>query len=462
MLSVKLTHYLITVICFYAAFLLFRYEDIHLMSDYGFRYNYIVTAAFGVILAFLNNTFNAYLFGYTRIRSLAFSQFLSQFFSTWIVYAGVTIGWSSFKSPFVFFGLFVVYSLLDCGVSCFGNWYYFKLNPTKRTLLLYRNSRDRRRIGNLTGKPTERLYKIAKEMKFDGTFEEIKEELGNGYDAIFVAGLNSHCRNGILKYCEENDIRGFFLPHIGDVIMQGAEHIQTFDSPVLQARRKSLTPEYSIIKRVFDIVISAAGLVLLSPLMGITALVIKIHDGGPVFYKQIRLTRNAKQFQMIKFRSMKVDAEKDGIARLSTGEKDDRITPVGRIVRKCRIDELPQLWNILIGDMSIVGPRPERPEIAEQYYRQMPEFRLRLQVKAGLTGYAQVYGKYNTDPYEKLEFDLLYINHMSIITDLQLMFSTFGILLSKESTMGVQGMTAMDNKEEQGVSNPTRGNTING
>ena len=191
-------------------------------------------------------------------------------------------------------------------------------------------------------------------------------------------------------------------------------------------------------------VISACGLIILSPIMLVTAIAIKAYDKGPVFYKQTRLTRNEKEFEIIKFRSMKVDAEKDGVARLSKGENDDRITPVGRVIRACRLDELPQLWNILIGDMSIVGPRPERPEIAEQYYKSMPEFKLRLQVKAGLTGYAQVYGKYNTDPYEKLEFDLLYINHMSIITDLQLMFSTFSVLFDADSTKGVDGITAIN------------------
>ena len=146
---------------------------------------------------------------------------------------------------------------------------------------------------------------------------------------------------------------------------------------------------------------------------------------------------------------MCVDAEKDGVARLSTGEDDDRITPIGKYVRKCRIDELPQLWNILVGDMSFVGPRPERPEIAEQYYKTMPDFKLRLQVKAGLTGYAQVYGKYNTDPYEKLEFDLMYINNMGVLTDLELLFATAEILFDKESTKGIKkGMTSAVDYEE--------------
>lgn len=332
--------------------------------------------------------------------------------------------------------------------SYLANLFFYKLNPAKKTILIYRNELDKIRFGNISGKPTERLYKVVNELKYDGTFAELKDQL-NGYEAIFVAGVNSQCRNGILKFCKEENIQGFFLPHVGDVIMQEAVHIQSFDSPVMSVTRSIPNPEYRIIKRAFDFCASFIGFILLSPLFLITALAIKIYDGGPAFYKQVRLTRDGKEFKILKFRSMRVDAEKDGVARLSSGENDDRITPIGKIVRKCRLDELPQLINILKGDMSIVGPRPERPEIAEQYYKTIPDFKLRLQVKAGLTGYAQVYGKYNTDPYEKVQFDLLYINNMSILTDLRLMFATAGILFKKESTEGiVEGQTTAMMEEE--------------
>ena len=378
---------------------------------------------------------------------MVFAQFLSQFFSVAIIYVMVTIAWNKIRNPLIFLALLAVYFLIDNIWSLEANRFYFKLNPPRKTILIYRNARDRRRFGTITGKPMERLYKIVKEIQFDGDFSEIKDQL-EGYESIFVTGINSRCRNAILKYCQDHNIRGFFLPHVGDVILQGAEHVQSFDSPVLMARRKIISPEYRVIKRAMDIIGSAAGLVLLSPIFLIIAIAIKAYDRGPVFYKQTRLTRDGKEFRIIKFRSMRPDAEKDGIARLSTGDKDDRITPVGNIIRKCRLDELPQLINILKGEMSIVGPRPERPEIAEQYYETMPDFSLRLQVKAGLTGYAQVYGKYNSDPYEKLEFDILYINHMSIFTDFRLIFATFGILFSKESTKGVEGVTAIDYEEE--------------
>jgi lipopolysaccharide/colanic/teichoic acid biosynthesis glycosyltransferase len=185
--------------------------------------------------------------------------------------------------------------------------------------------------------------------------------------------------------------------------------------------------------------------------MLVTALAIKLYDRGPVFYRQVRLTKNGKPFKVLKFRAMRTDAEKDGVARLSTGEKDDRITPVGRFIRKVRIDELPQLFNILGGSMSIVGPRPERPEIAAQYEEELPEFALRLQAKAGLTGYAQVYGKYNTTPYDKLQMDLMYIAHPSFWEDLRIMLATVKILFIPESTEGVAAgsTTAMDGSADK-------------
>ncbi len=443
----KTIHFLICVGLFYGAWLIFRYHELPQEKDVAYRYNYFITIGYSILLIFFNRTYNSYLLGYSRLRTLVFAQFLSQMFSVGIVYLGVMIAWNKIRNPLLFILLLIAYILVDTMWTILANQYYCKLNPPRKTLLIYRNARDKRRFGNIIGKPTEKLYRITKELQFDGTYEEIKDQL-DSYEAVFVAGVNSHCRNGILKHCENNDIRGFFLPHIGDVIMQGAQHVQSFDSPVLMARRKVLQPEYRMIKRVADIVLSAIGLIILSPIFLITSIAIKAYDRGPVFYKQVRLTRGGKQFRIIKFRSMKVDAEKDGIARLSTGKNDNRITPIGKIVRKCRLDELPQLWNILVGEMSLVGPRPERPEIAEQYYKTMPDFRLRLQVKAGLTGYAQVYGKYNTDPYEKLEFDLMYINNMSILTDLKLIFSTVGILFSSESTAGVEGLTAMDSKDQ--------------
>ena len=170
--------------------------------------------------------------------------------------------------------------------------------------------------------------------------------------------------------------------------------------------------------------------------MLVCAVLIKLYDHGPVFYKQVRLTRDGREFYVYKFRSMIENAESDGKARLAS-ERDDRITPIGHFMRKVRFDELPQFLNVLKGDMSFVGPRPERPEIAREYEQHMPEFSYRLKVKAGLTGYAQVLGKYNTTPYDKLKLDLMYIEQYSLLLDLRIMLQTIRILFTPESTEGV-------------------------
>lgn len=437
----KLLHLAISIVVFYLTFLLFRYGTLVEIEKAGFRYNYFVALLYGIMLVFFVRTYNAYLLGYNRVRTLVFGQFLSQLLSIIILYFVVSFAWNQFINPLMFIPMLILQLIVDIVWSYFGNSLFYRLHGKHKTLLIYRNQIDKIRFGTIKGKPTERMYVITDELQYDGSFSALKDKL-KGYDTIFVAGVNSRCRNGILKYCKENNVYGLFLPHIGDTIMQDAKHVQAFDSPVLGISRKELSPEFAVIKRLFDLISSGIALVLLSPVILITALVIKLYDGGPAFYRQTRLTRDGKEFQILKFRSMRVDAEKDGVARLSTGENDDRVTPVGKIVRRYRLDEIPQLWNIFKGDMSVVGPRPERPEIAEQYCQSMPEFKLRLQVKAGLTGYAQVYGKYNTSPYEKLEFDLLYINNMNILIDVQLCFATLMTVFKKESTEGVQGITA--------------------
>ena len=203
-------------------------------------------------------------------------------------------------------------------------------------------------------------------------------------------------------------------------------------------------------KRMIDLICAIILVVVTAPIMLITAIVIKLYDGGPVLYKQVRVTRGDKELKIMKFRSMRVDAEKDGVARLAS-KNDSRITPIGKFIRKVRIDELPQLFNIIKGEMSFIGPRPERPEIIKQYLEEMPEFAFRTKVKAGLAGYAQVYGKYNTTPYDKLKLDLTYIENYSLWLDIKLMLLTLKILFSAESTEGVdeKQVTALKGEENR-------------
>ena len=208
-----------------------------------------------------------------------------------------------------------------------------------------------------------------------------------------------------------------------------------FDTPLLLSRNDGLSIEQAFIKRAMDIFVSAVMLVITSPVFLVTAAAIKMHDGGPVFFYQERCTKDGEVFSICKFRSMIVDAEKNG-ASVPATERDPRITPVGNIIRKLRIDELPQLLNILKGEMSLVGPRPERVEHVHLYSESIPEFAYRMKVKGGLTGYAQVYGKYNTTAYDKLKMDLMYIQNYSVLLDIEILFKTIKILFEKESTEG--------------------------
>lgn len=260
----------------------------------------------------------------------------------------------------------------------------------------------------------------------------------NEYGTIMIYDLDQKLRNIITKYCFENSKVMFMVPKIAEIIRNGAHPLHIIDTPLYVTKKYALTIEQAIVKRIIDLVLTGIATIIASPFMLITALAIKLQDGGPVLYKQKRLTKDGKEFDVYKFRSMIVNAEQKTGVTLSSGDHDDRITKVGKVIRAIRFDELPQLFNILKGDMSIVGPRPERPEIAEQYYEELPEFKYRLKVKAGLTGYAQVFGKYNTTPKDKLKLDLMYINNYSLYLDLKIIFYTVKILFMKESTEGIE------------------------
>jgi exopolysaccharide biosynthesis polyprenyl glycosylphosphotransferase len=267
--------------------------------------------------------------------------------------------------------------------------------------------------------------------------------------------LMSHqnIRNKILKECYKESKRVFMTPKISDIIIRGSLNIHLFDTPLLLANNRGLKLEQRFIKRLFDIVVSLLALIILFVPLALISLLIKFHDKGPVFYTQERLTRGGKVFQIIKFRSMRVDSEADQVARLAS-LNDERITPLGKILRATHVDELPQLINILKGDMSLVGPRPERPDIAKLYEENIPEFSYRLKVKAGLSGYAQVFGQYNTTPADKLKLDLFYIENYSFIRDLHIILLTVKIMFMKEKSEGIthDGISALISPTEQSKS----------
>ena len=441
--ALKLLHLLVSVGLFVLCWILFynlRYTQAH--HNKG---NLVLYCLYAVLLFLMNRTYEAYSLGYRKASDNTYSQILSQIITAGIIWVVSLLMYMKVTNPLPLIGLCAVQLLWDVIWSLAAKKVYDALHMHKRTVIIYEDDEDFQRLEEVG--QLEHKFNIQKHIKDPHDYKELEKEI-EGFEAIVVSGVNATLRNGLAKYCIETGVLGYFAPHVGDIIIQGARHMRNFSVSILSVRRAEPNPEYLFLKRVFDIVVSALGLVVLSPFIGITALAIKLYDGGPVLYKQVRLTKDRKEFKILKFRSMRVDAEKDGVARLSTGDNDDRITPVGHVIRACRADELPQLWNILRGDMTIVGPRPERPEIAALYEEEMPAFGLRLQVKAGLTGYAQIYGKYNTNPHDKLEMDLMYINKMGIVEDLRLMFATVRVLFIKDSTEGIEaGKTTASKKE---------------
>ena len=269
------------------------------------------------------------------------------------------------------------------------------------------------------------------------------DEIFKDADGVVTLDVHHENKKKIFKACYERKLLIYDVPSITDMLLASSDILHMVDTPILKINKFGPSQIERLFKRLIDIIGSLILIVITSPIMLLVAIAIKIQDGGDVFYKQVRLTKDEREFKIIKFRSMVMNAEKNTGVVLAK-ENDDRITPVGKFIRKVRFDELPQLINILNGDMSFVGPRPERPEIYDKICKNMPEFRYRLVVKAGLTGYAQVYGKYNTSLRDKLLLDLYYIENYSIIDDIKLILLTVKILFNKEATEGI----VEENEEE--------------
>ena len=411
---------------------------------YG-RGNYVVFAMFMVLYAIFGRTYDAFEISLHPVSEMIYSQALSAFFANVIMYGVICLLSRHMVTviPLMLcFAAQILVSILWCSLV---NFWYFHRYPPKKTYIVYDMRQDMESLISEYG--MEKKFQVIGSCSAAECLAADMEMIRPGLQAVYMCGVHSHERNVILKKCIELGITVYVNPRIGDLIMSSARKRHMYHLPILQVGRYVPTPEYAFCKRAFDLILSTLALIILWPIMLITALMVR-SDGGPALYKQVRLTKDGREFKILKFRSMRTDAEKDGIARLSAGENDDRITRVGKIIRAVRFDELPQLLNIIKGDMSIVGPRPERPEIARQYEETLPEFRLRLQVRAGLTGYAQVYGKYNTTPYDKLQMDLMYIAHPGFIEDLKICFATVKILFMKESTEGIDaGATIAGNQK---------------
>ena len=408
-----------------------RIEE-HVQRHFYRRGNWALIGLYILILVLLTNAFDGYKITYMRLRDIILSHLPAIIIGNAIGYIEVCMVGGFYISPKPIAELGVVQAVFIILWAYLTRRMYVWLYPPRKLLLVY----GKYPCEHICDKMNERgdRYDICDKVS---VFEEMSkiESLILKYRGAVLADLPDERRNSIIKFCSANSVRVYVTPKISDIMCRSAEDVHLFDTPLFLIRNNGISADKLLIKRAMDIVSSLAGCIILSPLLLIIAAAVKLYDGGPVFYTQDRLTRDGREFKMYKFRSMRVNAEKEG-ARLAA-KGDVRITPVGRIIRQLHVDELPQMFNILKGDMSLVGPRPERRQIADEYAETMPEFKLRLKVKAGLTGYAQVYGQYNTTPYDKLKLDLTYIANYSILMDIKIILLTFKILFVKENTEGV-------------------------
>ena len=395
--------------------------------------DWLMAAVYAILLLFFSRMYGGLRIGYLEKGNVLYSQVLSVILVNMITYLQVALLAKRFLNMVPFLAMFTFQVVAICLWTLIANKLFQKLFPPRQILLVYGNRPSLTLMDKMNCRKDR--YQIQQVVHIDIGLEQIMKII-TGYDAAVICDVPSPIRNQILKYCYGKGIRVYMTPKISDILVRSAEDVNLFDTPLIMARNGRMSIEQAFTKRIMDIMLAGIACVITSPFMLIIALAVKLQDGGPVLYKQKRLTINGREFYVYKFRSMLVDAEKDGVARLASA-KDSRITLVGAFIRKVRLDELPQLFNILKGDMSIVGPRPERPEIATKYEEEMPEFQYRLRVKAGLTGYAQIFGKYNTTPYDKLKLDMHYIQNYSVMLDVKLMVQTIKILFMKESTEGV-------------------------
>lgn len=430
-----------------AAYVWVNYYNTELPKAYYFWGHVFISAVYFAILTLVSIMYGGLKIGSYRMIELLFSQGFSTLVTDIVFYAIIVLLAYHFPTPIPLILAMCLQGILIGVWIILATYIYRAMFPPTDLLIIY--GADANILENKIA-TRRHQFKVGELISADESLDNLRQALLR-HEAVILWDIKSSRRNTIFKLCYENSIEIYISPKITDIVLKGAANQHFFDTPLLFIGSDPIEPEQAAIKRVFDFLFALVLTIIASPFMLITAICVKCYDGGSVLYKQIRCTLDGREFYIYKFRSMIEEAEGDGVARLAA-KGDDRITPVGKVIRRTRLDELPQLINVLKGDMSFVGPRPERPELIEQYKKVMPEFVYRTKVKAGITGYAQIYGKYNTLPYDKLKLDLFYIENFSVWLDLKLIILTVKTLFKFDSTEGVgQGMVTpiMEEEDEQ-------------
>ncbi len=408
--------------------------------------NYAIIFLYSILLLASNQVFGGLRLGYYKILDSIVARTLSLFTSYFPMYLVISLISYRLVSPlYILFALLIGFAF-NVFWTWFSNFIYYRINPPRKMLLIYGESPIDEVYTKITSRSEK--YQIVKHIHYSLGEEALKKEIIE-HEAVVLYDLSASLRNHLMKFCYENSIRVYITPKLYDILIRGASEMDLFDTPLLLMRNRGLSPVQAFAKRSMDLFVSILCLILTAPIMLLIVIIMKCFDKGPVLYRQTRLTLNGKEFQILKFRSMYTNAEKDTIRLMS--KEDDRITPIGKVLRRTHLDELPQLFNIIKGEMSFVGPRPERPEIAKIYMTEIPEFSYRLKMKAGLTGYAQVYGKYNSVPYDKLKLDLTYIQNYSIFLDIKLLLLTGKTLFIPDHAEGISSNFTTALREEVAV-----------
>lgn len=403
----------------------------------------IYCLVFFVFLSFLET----FRIGERRILDIIFGFFFSSVCINFIVmllsliFTALPAG----RIVRLFFVVVILENVLGLIWIFFCHRIYEKYQFCREAIFIYGSREDETeyaRVNNVINK----FFKINRSLNYTIGLERVTKEIQSSA-VVFLGDIPIEIRNSLIKFCMSKRIECYSIPKISDIYIQNATVMQLHDKLLLRYPQLGITGGKYIAKRLTDIIVSLFMLVLFSPVMLVIILAIKLDDGGPVFYYQDRVTLDGKPFRMCKFRSMKKNAEEGGMRMAAKG--DVRITRVGKVLRNIHFDELPQLVNVLRGEMSLVGPRPERMEFIREYAEHIPEFPERLKVKGGLTGYAQIYGRYNSEPEDKIKYDLYYIYNYSYWLDLKLLILTIRILFQKENTEGIEEtqINAMKQKE---------------
>lgn len=404
-----------------------------IFPEYSYNGKYVLMGVYAFLSYLLFTNTDGFMFGNMRWTDIVIAQGISMLMVNFITYFQLCLIANRMISPLpMILLLFIDVGIVVVFVYAYVSLYY-KLYAPHNMVMVFGSENAMMLKMKLDMRRDK--YKVGKVISVEEGYDKIVNEIIK-YDAVIINDVPTQIRNDILKFCYKNQIRTYVVPKITDVLIRGARDITVFDTPIVMVKGTGFSPGQQFIKRIFDVVLCLVAMIFAFPIMIFVSIAIKIEDGGPVFYRQKRVTVGGREFEILKFRSMIVDAEKH-MGAVMAAQNDPRVTKVGKFIRRTRLDEIPQILNILKGDMSIVGPRPERKEYYQKYCEDMPEFDYRLKVKGGLTGYAQIYGKYNTNPYDKLRLDLMYIENYSLWLDLKLIMMTFRIIFNKDSAAGV-------------------------